>query len=335
MIFSVNQVRHLYVANKLATAKVTQSDAVATIRPVADTAKTHLYFEYKGATDLMRSDLIPIENIMHVKATKASAMKKKATQVTVALDPDINSGAPIAGQDYILNINIRQYIGMSDRNQTVKFGAVRAFKGMTASKFYVQMAKSLALNFSREIAPLLKFYVTTSSASTEVTASTDISKLTGTYTGIKITEAEQEWVLGVKAQEPVYYQVSSSTIQVDGDELMWAKVTQTTVDGAHNGKDIADLEYFCMGDRGDVYRNIGWPQVINTKYLVNPDTPYDTIDIHYFYVGNNENPQKSEKDITIVVPNSDGNSTLTDSIIGAINTATGLSIEKLNPSTGG
>lgn len=329
MIFSVNQVRHLYVAKKLATAKVTESDTAATIRPVADNAKSHLYFEYKGATDLMRSDLIPIENIMYAKATKASAMKKKATETTVVLDPSINEGKPIAGQDYILNILIRQYIGMSDRNQTVKFGAVKAYKGMEASEFYLKLAKSLALNFSREIAPLLKFYVTTSTASTEVTASTDISKLTGTYTGIKITEAEQEWILGIKPQEPVYYQVSSATIKVDGDELMWAKVTQTEVDGADNGKEIADLEYFCMGDRGDVYRNIGWPNTIPTKYLVDPSVPYDTIDIHYFYVGNNENPQKSEKDITIVVPNSNGNSTLTDSIIGAINTATGLTIAKL------
>lgn len=333
-IYSVNQVRHLYVAKKLATAKVTESDTAATIRPVADDAKTHLYFEFKGATDLMRSDLIPIENIMCARATKASAMMKKATETTVVLNSSVNEGKPLAGQDYILNINIRQYIGMSDRNQTVKYGAVRAYKGMNASEFYLKMAKSLALNFSREVAPLLKFYVTTSTAATEVTASTDISKLTGTYTGIKITEAEQEWILGVKPQEPVYYEVSSATVKVDGDELMWATVTQSVVDGSHNGKEIADLEYFCMGDRGDVYRNIGWPQVMNTKYLVDPSVPYDTIDIHYFYIGNNENPQKSEKDITIVVPNSDGKSTLTDSIISAINTAAGLSIGTLG-TTGG
>lgn len=334
-IYSVNQVRHLYVAKKLATAKVTESDTAATIRPVADDAKTHLYFEFKGATDLMRSDLIPIENIMCAKATKASDMERDLIGTVVSLDPDVNNGEPVAGQDYLLNINIRQYIGMSDRNQTVKYGAVRAFKGMTASKFYVQMAKSLALNFSREAAPLLRFYVATSSAVTEVTASTDVSKLTGTYVGVAIREAEQEWVLGVKAQEPVYYNVYSTTIKVDGEDRIWGKVTTASYGKADNGKDIADLEYFCMGDRGDVYRNIGWPQVMNTKYLVDPSVPYDTIDIHYFYVGNNENPQKSEKDITIVVPNSDGKSTLTDSIIGAINTAAGLAIDKLGTTSAG
>lgn len=334
-IYSVNQVRHLYVANKLSTTKVVPTSTIGTIRPVADNAKTHLYFEYKGATDLMRSDLIPIENIMYAKATKAADLKKKATEVTVKLDSNINGGQPVAGQDYLLNINIKQYIGMSDRNQTIKFGAVRAFRGMSASSFYLQMAKSLALNFSREVEPLLKFYVTTSSANVEVTASTDITKLTGTYTGIKITEAEQEWVLGVKSQEPVYYDVYSASINVDGEDVIWSTITKSVVSGTHNGKDIADLEYFCMGDRGDVYRNIGWPQVINTKYLVDSNIPYDVIDIHYYYVGNNENPQKSEKDITIVVPNSNGASTLTDSIITAINTAAGLTINKLGASAGG
>lgn len=328
-IYSVNQVRHLYVANKLATEKVTPEDKAATIRPVSDEAKSHLYFEVKGATDLMRSDLIPIENIMYAKATKASDLGRDLYGTLVSLDPDVNGGEPVAGQDYILNINIRQYIGMSDRNQTVKFGAVRGFKGMTASKFYVQMAKSLALNFSREVAPLLKFYVATASGVTEVTPSTDVSKLTGTYIGVAIREAEQEWVLGVKPQEPVYYNAYVTTIKVDGEDRLWGTVTTAKYGTLDNGKEIADLEYFCMGDRGDVYRNIGWPQVINTKYLVDPSVPYDVVDIHYFYVGNNENPQKSEKDITIVVPNADGASTLTDQIIQAINTATGLEIKTL------
>lgn len=329
-IYSVNQVRHLYVANELATAKVTPTSSAGTIRPVADTKKNHLYFEYKGATDLMRSDLIPIDNIMYAKVTKADDLKKKATETTVVLDPDINNGNPIAGQDYFLNINIRQYIGMSDRNQTVKYGSVKAFKGMTASKFYVQMAKSLALNFSKEVEPLLKFYVTTYSAATEVTASTDITRLTDNYIGIKITEAEQEWILGVKAQEPVYYNAFATSINVDGEELVWGKVTQTSVDGAHNGKDIADLEYFCMGDRGDVYRNIGWPQVMNTKYLVDASRAYDVLDIHYYYVGNNENPQKSEKDITIVAPQGGR----MNDLVKAVNAATGLSIEEPYPSSG-
>ena len=63
-----------------------------------------------------------------------------------------------------------------------------------------------------------------------------------------------------------------------------------------------------MGERGDKYRNVGWPYVINTTYLMDEIKSGDTngefgiIDIHYAYVGSNESVQKSEKDCTIVAP---------------------------------
>lgn len=328
-IYSVNQVRHLYVAKNLATEKVTPEDAKATIRPAVDAAKENLYFEFRGATDLMRSDIIPIKNIKYAQATSAECLGRKLMQKVVSLDPDVNGGNPVAGQNYIININIRQYIGMSDRNTTVKYGAARAFNGTTAPKLYAKLAKSLALNFSREVEPLFKFYVVTDSGEEEITASTDIDKLTGNYTGVAIREVEQEWILGVKALEPVYFDVYTTSINVEGDELIWGKVTESSYDTLNNGKEIADLEYFCMGDRGDLYRNIGWPKVMNTQYLVDSDIPYDVIDIHYFYEGGNEQPHKSEKDITIVVPNEDNSSTLTKSILAAIKTASGVDISLL------
>ena len=88
-----------------------------------------------------------------------------------------------------------------------------------------------------------------------------------------------------------------------------------------------------MGERGDQYRKIGWPNTIPTTYLVDPSKEYNTIDIEFSYQGEGENIQKSKKSITIVVPkvgatNSVSN-VLTNSIITAINTATDLSITAL------
>ncbi len=87
------------------------------------------------------------------------------------------------------------------------------------------------------------------------------------------------------------------------------------------------MEYFYMGERGDQYRNIGWPNVISTKYLVDPTAEYNTIDLHYAYQGSAEDIQKSEKDITLAIVKVDDS--LTNTIIGAINTAAGLSISTL------
>ena len=57
-----------------------------------------------------------------------------------------------------------------------------------------------------------------------------------------------------------------------------------------------------MGERASEYRMKGWPYVWDTKYMVDPDEQYDVVDIHYAYHGSNHAIQKSEKDITLVMP---------------------------------
>ena len=323
--FSVNQVRQLYVATAFKTPHVLASDAAGSIAVKNDTAKSHLYFEYKGADNLMRSDLIDTKNILYAKATDATAMAHDLKSVTIALDSNVNGGAPVAGQDYILRIAFKQYVGMSDEDQYFKYGMVHAYAGMDASEFYKVLAISLAKNFSREVVPLIKIEIKTASATTEVTPTTKVADLTGTYTGVVITEVEQPWRLGVMAQTPVYFTVQSVPVTVNGDERYWATLTESTSGSIGNGKTIADLEYFCMGERGDMYRQVGWPNNIPTTYLVDPAKAYCVFDIHYAYVGSNESVQKSEKTITIVC----ADKAELNKVIAAFNTATGLSVATL------
>lgn len=323
--FSVNQVRQLYVATAFKTPHVLASDAAGSIAVKNDTAKSHLYFEYKGADNLMRSDLIDTKNILYAKATDATAMAHDLKSVTIALDSNVNGGAPVAGQDYILRIAFKQYVGMSDEDQYFKYGMVHAYAGMDASEFYKVLAISLAKNFSREVVPLIKIEIKTASATTEVTPTTKAADLTGTYTGVVVTEVEQPWRLGVMAQTPVYFTVQSVPVTVNGDERYWATLTESTSGSISNGKTIADLEYFCMGERGDMYRQVGWPNNIPTTYLVDPAKAYYVFDIHYAYVGSNESVQKSEKTITIVC----ADKAELNKVIAAFNTATGLSVATL------
>lgn len=334
-VFSTNQVRQLYVAKVLKIPRVLASDTAGSIAVKNDTAKNHLYFEYRGADNLMRSDLIDVKNILYAKATDADDMAHELKAVTVTLDSEVNA-APVAGQDYILRIAFKQYVGMSDEDQYFKYGMVHAYAGMTASDFYKKLALSLAKNFSREVVPLVKFILTDSSdEAVPVDATTKESSLTGTYKALVIDEVEQPWRLGIMEQTPVYFEVQPVPVTVNGDERIWGKVEETNPAGTiANGKKIADLEYFCMGERGDMYRGIGYPNNIPTTYLVDPTVKYNVIDIHYAYVGSNESVQKSEKTITLVVPkvgatNSVSNK-LANDIIKAINTATGLSIATLS-----
>ena len=346
MNYSVNQVRQLYVAKVLKNPHVLASDAAGSIAVKNDTAKNHLYFEYKGADNLMRSDLIDIKNILYAKATDADDMAHKLKSVTVTLDTDVNGGAPVAGQDYILRIAFRQYVGMSDEDQYFKYGMVHAYAGMDADEFYKVLAQSIAKNFSREIVPLIKIEVHSAATKSkggfdakgymEVTPSTKDTGATNStnpyYDGtsavisdidsIRITEVEQPWRLGIMAQTPVYFTVQPTTVLVNGDDRIWGTVTEGTNGTVGNGKAIADLEYFCMGERGDIYRGVGFPNNIPTTYLVDPSKTYYTFDIHYAYVGSNEAVQKSEKTITIV----GSDKTKMNSLITAFNSASGLSI---------
>ena len=350
MNYSVNQVRQLYVAKALKTTPVLASDAAGSIAVKNDTAKNHLYFEYKGADNLMRSDLIDIKNILYAKATDANAMAHKLKAVTVTLDSDVNAGTPVAGQDYILRIVFKQYVGMSDEDQYFKYGMVHAYAGMDADEFYKVLALSIAKNFSREVVPLIKIEVHSKATKskggfdsngymvvTPTTKDNGKSDTTNPYydgtsavvadiDSIRITEVEQPWRLGVMTQTPVYFTVQPVAVMVNSDERIWATVTEGTNGTIGNGKEIADLEYFCMGERGDMYRGIGFPNNIVTTYLVDPTKTYYTFDIHYAYVGNNESVQKSEKDITIVC----SDKIEFNKIVTAFNTATGLTISTIS-----
>lgn len=345
-VFSTNQVRHLYVVNTAETegTHVTPAKEVGHATLQFDTAKKHLYLEYRGVDSVMRSDLISIEDILYAKSNKADNMQTKLKSYTIALDKAINSGNPVSGQDYILRLAFRQYLGMSDEDQYFKYGMVHAYAGMTPDKFYKILAQSLAKNFSREVCPLVKIEVHSTATKSKGkfdaqgymvvspdTKDTGVEAESNPYyadnkvvvdiDSVRITEVEQPWVLGTMPRTSVYYTVQTVPVTVEGDEVHWATITEGTNGTLHNGKTIADMEYFYMGERGDQYRNVGWPNVIPTKYLVDATKPYDTFDIHYAYVGSNESVQKSEKTLTIVCPH-DSMAEL-NKLITRFNTATG------------
>ena len=339
MTFSVNQVRQLYVVTTnggIKTPNVVTTDKAGSIAVKSDNAKTHMYFQYMGAAGMMRSDLINPKNILGFNVTSYKDMQKELKSYTVTLDNTVNGGKPVGGQDYILRLSFRQYIGMSDEDLYFKYGLVHAYAGMGASEFYKVLALSLANNFKRELVPLVNISLidhtkgdddNSEDASVPVLVNGIVQNIpaidtsTHEYTGVIINEVEQEWTLGIKYQVPVYFEIHPTTITVEGDERIWGKVAKTQPSGViENGKEIADLEYFCMGARGDMYRNINWPNSIPTKYLVDPELKYNVIDIHYAYTGANEHVQKSEKDLTIVIPSTINAKTF----ITAIQTASGV-----------
>lgn len=328
MTYSENQVRHLYVLDGSDITDTTnfkpKSVSALTAAPMDFAlAKTKdgecVYLQYNGAGGVTRSDLIPIKNILYAHKTAAAEMAKKLKTATIAVTATSTDGDENTTVDkgtYIVRIVVYNYVGMSDEDKYYRYGQVTSNGNLSVEDFYAKMADSLTKNLSREVGKLFDV---------------DLVEEDSAPVGIKITEVEQDWVLGTKQRVPVLFDVqlvSNDDIfdpSVDGNVTTydWGTVTVGAADETlNNGKDIADLEYFLMGERADIYRGKGWPNVIPTKYLVDSTSAYDVLDIHFAYVGANECVQKSEKTITLVSKVAD----LIDTLATNFTSATGVAV---------
>jgi hypothetical protein len=326
-IGSDNQFRNLYVM-KAYKASESALEAVGDATLKVDTAKNAMYLVYKDTEDNLTSDIIDLKNLLYVKSTKAADMARKLNSQSVTLNED-----PISGQDYVLNVEVRNFVALGDDSTHIKFGAVHAVKGMTKSDFYKAMAVNLAKNLSREPSPILNVLLTKndSAASGEKDSKVAVLlngkmqnlatlKSTETYTDIIIDEVEQPWRRGVAQVEPVNFNTTCGTVLVDGDDVIWGTVEKEEGDPVNNGKQIADMEWFYHGTRGDIYREATYPDNFDFKPLVDETKAYSTLDIHFAYVGPGVEVAKSERTITVVC----ADAAELNKLITAIKTATGV-----------
>lgn len=342
-MFTQNQIRQfLPVSGYQSSTMAGGSTNIGKVKVTA-TPEGEYNVQYVDSTGKVISFLIPAKNILWKKATPAAKMAytSRASLVTLnsdyLIDHDSDADTPatlISGQDYILNVRINGLYWDSDEVWGHKYGVVHATSGMTPSKFYVKMALSLAKNLSRDAAPMLKVYVTTSttvafsgtSTVTEVTADTAESSLTGTYVGVVIDEVEQPWRLGVMPQHPVEFIANPSTILFSGEEVVWG--TSEKIAGGltlGNGKKVADMEYFYHANRGDYNREAAWPNNWPSVEQIDPAKTYDIIDIHWSWIGNNHAIQRSEKDLTLAFDST--SHTAADAFLAAWNGLSGVDVD--------
>lgn len=326
-IGSDNQFRNLYVMKAYKDSKSALA-AVGDLKLKVDTAKSNVYLVYKDTEDTITSDLISIKNLLYAKATKAADMARKLNSQSVTLNED-----PISGQDYVLNVEVRNFVALGDDSTHIKFGAVHAVKGMTKSDFYKAMAVNLAKNLSREPSPILNVLLTKNDSAASGEKDSEVAvllngkmqnlaalKSTESYTDIIIDEVEQPWRRGVAQVEPVNFNTTCGTVLVDGDDVIWGTVEKEEGDPVNNGKQIADMEWFYHGTRGDIYREATYPDNFDFKPLVDETKAYSTLDIHFAYVGPGVEVAKSERTITVVC----ADAAELNKLITAIKTATGV-----------
>lgn len=326
-IGSDNQFRNLYVMKAYKDSESTLA-AVGDLTLNVDTAKSNVYLVYKDTEDTITSDLISIKNLLYAKSTKAADMARTLNSQSVTINEN-----PVSGQDYVLNVEVRNFVALGDDSTHIKFGAVHAVKGMTKSDFYKAMAVNLAKNLSREPSPILNVLLTKNDSAASGKKDSEVAVLlngkmqnlanltaTETYTNIIIDEVEQPWRRGVAQVEPVNFNTTCGTVLVDGNDVIWGTVEKKEGDPINNGKQIADMEWFYHGTRGDIYREATYPDNFDFKPLVDETKAYSTLDIHFAYVGPGVEVAKSERTITVVCATT---AELTK-LITALKTATGV-----------
>jgi hypothetical protein len=169
--FSQDQVRQFYVVESIKNStKLTNTDPAGTITALADgSAGKHLWFEYMtpngnltpggSMNTIVRSDLVERDNITEIRFTSVPKTRPFNRQ-QVVLDPSINMGMPVVGQEYILRFTI---YGLGIGGQEVQYikngGAYRVKPGDNTSSVLENLAVLAKLNFSREPFPYI--HVTT------------------------------------------------------------------------------------------------------------------------------------------------------------------------------
>jgi hypothetical protein len=312
MNFSENVNRHFYVVGSMATAlngEVTANTVGA--GALKQDHEGNFYFIINGADgNPRRTPAFNANQIKQVSMLYGADLAHQQKAMLVTLNSSVSS-TPISGQDYLVRVVINNAFGMGTNNKYFKYGVAHATKNTSASDLYKQLAESLYINFSREYSTFVNIGLKTSSGISWLTSKTAPSV---TATGLVIEEASQvkDWKRGKFQMDYVNFEVYTGNITVDGVEENWGNKEQIdSVNSISNGYDIADLEYFCMGERGDIYRGIGYPNNFDTEYLVVPSKTYNVLDIDYYQEGEGVQNLQSPSVLTIVW----------DASVTAVNTA--------------
>lgn len=309
MAFSTNSVRHLYVANNAYGS--TSAGSIKSVVKTADGAYAY-FITVNASGQEIKSDLIPIKNIRSIKslAYKAKALRKDS----------ITFDAPVAGQVYTIRLLIRGWGSLSAEDQYFKYvGSYKAKVGDDAEDVVDAMIASAAKSFSREPIKLFTFTKTG----------------TGASAALVVEEVGMPWVLGKQQSRPLDYSIQfAKIVDANGENSEWGTVASVTkpYPGLGTNKLAREMEYFYLGERGDIYRNVGWPYTFDTTYLCTNTDQYSIIDIAYYSVEpHNGGAVQSEKEMTILCNAGSAGTTLTlhNAIGAALETATGIDVPTL------
>lgn len=285
-VFTTNQVRHFYVANRAVEgAEVISRKGDIKVCQDKD---GKIYLEYYGAGGPVRSDLMDPKNGISLTYKQAPDLALKTKKATVTL---ADKHTPTIGQDYVIRIKVNGYYAPANEPSLFQFGVVHVTsKTNTEETFYKALADSLNANVNK--------------------GENKLFNITGSAAGLEIEEADRSntYKRGKVSIKPLNFEVYCGEVNalVDPDNGIYETMTWGNVDWSTgsttyaNSFALADMEHFYIGERGDVYRDNVARIGLDTEYMITPGTALDTLDIHFAFTDTGTESYRSEKDIIIV-----------------------------------
>ncbi len=239
------------------------------------------------------SDTINPHRIKYVKSLAPVARVAKSVVVS-----DITVEA---GELYRLAVILPEYGSLSVEDELIKEGYYKAKTGDTAENVVDGLIKSLSKALSR-----MPFgseghfsYTPAGGAAIQLPASQyfTLSK-TGAGANATLTIAEKltavndYYVVGRKDNLNMNFVVTP-----EFPELPTVTVTAGNP-GIGTGHQVANMEYYYLGNRGDTFRGMGYPHNFVAKYDTDVTKNYHLIEIGYWDEGRDD-PMKSKKQMTI------------------------------------
>lgn len=268
--FSTNQVMQFYVAPSIEAADV---------KTIPGRGKIVTFNDYN---EPKKSDII--ENVLWAKVTTSDALATPLKMVPVKF---ATGHTPIKGETYIVRVSFPEIPGAGIESWTTKSAVVQVEN---------ETAAQVIKKFEAELKEVLPAYIEAkdNAGTLEIAAKPEALAYKRGFRPMVIPE------FNVAVNKVTDGKGTTEEKFVDWADLkdgLLATSTKGTLSGTYK---LADMEYFALGERGDEYRQMGWPDVVyEPEYKVEIGTPYNVLVVHYGYKGANDQSHLSEKDLII------------------------------------
>lgn len=287
--FSTNQTRFLYVlgAVKDTAAAVTSNLDMAA---VGDAAKENFKLVYKNADGIVVGSDSFKKSQAEISITSASALRKPIMSHTVDV-ANYTGTAVNKVVDLVVTIH-----------EAFDYTSTKTFSVAASAANAATLAKTLAVAIAKaqpivdKNYPYIKVYYN----NVEVTKSSTVAGLTGTITKFELRESPQKFILGKLSREACPVSVAFRPINIDGEDVIWGTDTYAkSTDTISGSYELAELEYFAAGEKGDFLRGSAYPADFTFTPAISIGTEYDVLNISYYTAGDAEDSQKSPRLIQV------------------------------------